>query len=592
MYRFLASLFLMSFLIACWDNPYEIPTLNGNVNIANELKEANISLFEMQPSGQKGALLGTATSDQNGRFEMPLARVHEGPVLLEAKNGKYFDPVYKNFYENNHVFFNAIPEMRYKHNKANINIWTTLAFHRVLGTVTISSDLKEKIKKSTDALSRYLQFPITTAEKCNIFSTNCINNSKNLMFSLSQVGIHQLAKEKGLSFGYLMSFLEHDISDGKLDGYEDRVALIVNNELMDGFMLREHFVRAMHLYLKEAVRESGMMPDSYDRVLYDDEKNKTKGLFSQISTSEESELFFDKPIPRSPVFEKKVYAVKIKINPDIPDLSPPSEEAGKEKRPRFLYDPFLAEDDFSYKFRRLNYLKKIIELKPEEGLKPDFVFAHALIENSELRDIEVKLDITSWHLDLYRTKLRWDPKVNPATGWSVNNDEKFCNVNNVSPGRKLKPVLAANKLDDLIADQRIRVFKFLHNTIGEEIFPLNDFIRIPAEQAVFIKWYGSPIKINLAKTLNQGQFPKDQSCNSKYWPEFLKQCGIDAQKRFFENKCTGVNAEGHGQSFFAWSGLKVMLDEINSEIRISGQPETAVNESLSKAEREQNPRKL
>ena len=212
---------LALFLIACTDNLYDEPKeyeVSGVANFGSPLVDSNIKFFSWK-EGLKGDLLAQTKTNQLGEYKLKILTRHKGPILVELSEG---------------VFTNLITAMETKmgkenqlssfvlalddENKSNINVWTTLAVEHSTAKTKTTEPFEETLTKSLKTLSNHFGFNINEVENCDVLTDECKSKYENFLFSLSNLGFHQLADNYSIGLPRMLKVLLEDISDGILDG--------------------------------------------------------------------------------------------------------------------------------------------------------------------------------------------------------------------------------------------------------------------------------------------------------------------------------------------------------------------------------------
>lgn len=549
---------LAVFLVACNDVLYQEPVsyeVSGTANVGAPIVGSKVRLFAWR-DGEKGELLGESETNGLGFYNVTVQTRFKGPALVEINGGLFIDPmtnVQSNINEGV-TLTSPISDLRSK-NKANINIWTTLASSRSSGIKSKLEPFNETISKSVALLSEHFGFQINDSEFCNILEDACKEKPDNFLFTFSHAAFHKLAKSNSINSLQMLSVLRDDISDGILDGKMQKEPLFLREgETFNSLFLRRKLASEAHKYFIEKLQSKKMHFDSYKKIL-----SGKNGFYGKISLGNNKNLF---PEGVDPIFfdsEPAAPIVLVLLN------SP-------------FYDFRNQKDDFGYE--GYSFLDRFY-FEKNPFWTNGFVFAHMLITNAESKPIEIKIDTGHFGMDYNLNLMKRMHQPIPKNDF---NDKEIKELCEVSFRTKTEKMEFENNEHEFIS---IHFFEYFprEKTIGKELVIQEDnFLRIKPNSYVLVKWYAKPkvnpllrnsinAKVN-GNILNRGIFPPQSTCPSLGHKIFGQHCQKNIDGYHFLNYCKDPGERISEYKYVTVSNLRTTLSTINYTIRLPGQPET------------------
>ena len=585
MFKCLTLMSLMVFLAGCPDNPYQEPVLydvSGEASVGVPIQGAKVRFFQWV-NGKKGELLGEGETDNLGIYKIKILTRHQGPVLTELSGGLFINPVTKlEIKLSNEAILTAPMAGLGAENKININIWTTLATARAAGTNKSPESFKEAISKSLALMSEHFGFEITNSKSCDIFSEECRARPDDLLFTLSHLGLHQLAESRSVSPLQLILVLTEDISDGILDGKKGDQIIYWDKEKeasSNSFLLRKDLAWGIHHFVQKQT------PEFFKTVLSG--KRGRAGFYEKISLDKNTDIFSDKTPPEPFTVDHLNFNVKVDMSSS-------------------LYNPKQEKDDFGFS----EYgLLDVWNVDKNPNFVNGYVVAHALLTNNENQQMETFFSEEYFHFKIRSERIWWefDRKQIEHEPSSANRAEFCQTITTEGDDTVSVPLLPCSKAQQKVTPGhcadfakftnfiRPRFFNFSTKTgvTGNEIFTNQGVVLLEPGQSVLVKWYAKPTKI-LPEDFNI--IGKDFMSSSvsgalKYLQIFLGFCG---QKPGSYYSMIGVHdvpnpIDEYGTRperllvFDAHTLFSVELPALNIKIRLPEQPETTTFENVFKA---------
>lgn len=291
-------------LLAMWDLGTPIYGADVNAYMFNGLK--------------RGELLGKATSDRAGKYELKFETSYKGPVLLVSSSG-----LYKDLFTGETIAVKPEQELKsvITHiempERTNINAWTTLAVARVLAergfwdsSVASLKDI-ERINVDFAHVSYFLTgnspkfVNIRRQDYFDVDSGKVVPDDPNVVLHLANGGLSKLASdfssklsEEGIIISTmdLVIALVEDLSDRVFDGRKadgSSVFIGKNNRInLNSYTMRKNLSESILLYSQQLQRDGKMSEE--DRVVL---RNPGK-MVDSISKFTQPELFPEDEKPR------------------------------------------------------------------------------------------------------------------------------------------------------------------------------------------------------------------------------------------------------------------------------------------------------
>ena len=226
MFKRVAPMSLMIFLVACPDNPYVPPinhTIQGYVEMGSPIVGARVAALKWK-NLKRGEELASATTDANGKFQMIYSSQYGGPIVLVATAGELVEVSFggKARVEEHEELLGAVSQPG-PDTATNINAWTTFAVARAEGTRSQFGNDEVAVAKNFRVVGSHLRnennpVAISTARTSFIFSDKMPSEGDDLVLALTHLGLSQLARDNAVTLPRLISVLKEDLLDGVWDG--------------------------------------------------------------------------------------------------------------------------------------------------------------------------------------------------------------------------------------------------------------------------------------------------------------------------------------------------------------------------------------
>lgn len=331
MIKRVGAILILCALSACEDKPYQDDVqaqkntynFTGNVELGSAVYGSDVTAYQFNGL-KRGELLGKATGDRNGQYQLNIETSYKGPVLLVSSGG-----LYRDLFTGETVALKPEQELKsaITHidmpERSNINAWTTLAVSRVLAdrgfwdsSVASLKDI-DRINVDFAHVSYFLTgsspkfVNIKRQDTFDADNGKFIPDEPSVVLHLANAGLSKIASdfsaklsEEGIivSTMDLVAALAEDLSDRVFDGRKaDGTVVFIgkNNRInLNSYTMRKNLSEAILLYSQRLQRDGKMTEE--DRTVL---KNPGK-IIDNISKFTQPELFpaeeKPKPIDETP----------------------------------------------------------------------------------------------------------------------------------------------------------------------------------------------------------------------------------------------------------------------------------------------------
>jgi len=196
-------------------------TLQGAA-VKGPVSGATVTAFAIQ-NGAMGTQIGSATTDAQGNFTMPLSD-YTGPVLLQMSGGSYTDeatgqPVSM---AEGEVMTAVMPSLPSTGTIANVNITPLTSMAQAMAQSMTGGMTITNITVANDAVTSYFRVgDILTTPPMNplIFGSGTGASPESRNYGITLAAMSQYANEMGLSSSAgIVTAMMNDAADGTMDG--------------------------------------------------------------------------------------------------------------------------------------------------------------------------------------------------------------------------------------------------------------------------------------------------------------------------------------------------------------------------------------
>lgn len=262
-----------------------VGTIGGVVELGFPVVGATVSAYEM-PSGVRGALIGTATTDQDGRYQIENA-TFAGLIEIAIDGGAFEDPstglplTLRAGQELSAVLDLELGEAAI----ANVNAWTTLAERRAVVTQAESPSFAGAVTFNANLVASHLLRPgalsLTSSASADLLSEHPAPSDSAAILALTHGGLSRLAAQVSIDAGGapgqvtlvdILDVLLADLNDGVLDGADAGTALFLDEQFIpaDADVLRTRLAIGVDNFVKNApLRDDGVVVLEVARNLSD-----------------------------------------------------------------------------------------------------------------------------------------------------------------------------------------------------------------------------------------------------------------------------------------------------------------------------------
>ena len=253
-----------------------VGTIAGTVELGFPLAAANVSAFEMT-NGVRGALIGTATTDDEGRYQIENP-TSVGVVEVVASGGSFQDTATGQVLtlRAGQELSTALADVAPGANVvANVNAWTTLAKKRAVGTQADSPSFAAAVTFNANLFASHLLRPgslsLTGSASANLLEDDPAPSDSAAILALAHAGLSRVAAQTSIDVGGapgqitpadLLDVLLADLNDGVLDGTDNGVALFLDQQSVpaDSKVLRTSLAIGIDNFVKNApFRDNGVV---------------------------------------------------------------------------------------------------------------------------------------------------------------------------------------------------------------------------------------------------------------------------------------------------------------------------------------------
>ncbi|MFA7383796.1 MAG: hypothetical protein WC001_10130 [Desulfurivibrionaceae bacterium] len=210
-----------SFSDGSGSSPDSVATLQGAA-VKGPVSGATVTAFAIE-NGAMGAQLGSATTDAQGNFTMPLSD-YTGPVLLQMSGGSYTDEATGQLVSmaEGEVMTAVMPSLPSTGTIANTNITPLTSMAQAMAQNMPGGMTVANITVANGAITHYfLVGDILTTPPMNplIFGAGTGASPESRNYGLALAAMSQYAKEMGLpSSAGIVTAMMNDAADGTMDG--------------------------------------------------------------------------------------------------------------------------------------------------------------------------------------------------------------------------------------------------------------------------------------------------------------------------------------------------------------------------------------